>query len=125
MNAATVQAPTRPADTDIRMLGYLADRIEQISSEMVRFASIVGERMLNTKEICERLGITKQTFYEWRKSKPWKLPNWGVSATGDDADYRCSITAFHDWYRVPDAERALQWDTMSASQRRKALGMVS
>lgn len=124
MEAMTQAQPQRPAETDLRMLGYLADRIEQISAEMVRFANIVSERMLDTKEVCSRLGIGRSTFYKWQRDCPWKLPNWGVSAIGNDAEYRCSISDFHEWYRIPDAERARQWDSMGPVARRKALGMA-
>jgi hypothetical protein len=113
----------RPSESDIvGLLNYNAGLLEKQASELLRFVRISEERMLTITQVARRLQVQPGTVRKWRKVAPWKLPNFGVSALGSDSEYRCTISAFYDWYNVPGHPDAMvyhreQWDRMGAKER--------
>jgi len=118
-----------PRDVCSQIENYIADRVEAQEAKIDRFLRTVTDQRIGSREVASRLGISMASFYDWKQSKPWKLPNFGRSASGPDTDYSCSLADLYDWYHVPgvvdpDAYHRREWEALGLKGQAEARGIA-
>jgi len=101
-------------------LKYLVSKIEKVEEDLIDIKTRMDLKAYSLRDIANGLGCSYYTL----QCRPWKIPNYGKP----DVDI-CPAKWFYDtiraWYAIPEDERRYKWESMSASERRKALGKAS
>ena len=106
--------------TGLDPLKYLIEMVESIKKELVELNTKADLRTYTLKEIAKGFGYSVQTLY----NKPWKVPNYGKSDEGASPS-KWLYSTIVNWYAIPEDERRFKWESMSAKERRIAMGKAS
>jgi len=96
---------------------HLVSKIDKVEEDLIGIRTRMGLETYSLRDIAKGLGCSIYTL----QSRPWKIPNYGKP----DVDI-CPAKWFYDtvrnWYSIPENERRYKWESMTASERRKAIG---
>ena len=103
--------------TLVPYLSRLESKIDAQAAEIIslRSALPIKETMTIT-DIARKLGVAQSSLY----SKCWNLPNFGKPDIGNNPR-RWKRSTFESWYSVPEIERRKRWESMTDSQKQRAL----
>jgi hypothetical protein len=99
-------------------LKYLLEAVTDIKRETLDIKQRLDMRAYTVKEIAEGLGCSVSNL----KSRPWLLPNYGRPDFGSSPG-KWFYNSLMNWWAIPEDERRFKWETMSAAERRKRLGI--
>jgi len=101
-------------------LKYLIKTVSDIKNDVDTIQAQIKLKTFTLKEIAEMLGCNAQSL----RNDKWKMPNFGKADIGMQTR-RWFHKTIVDWYSIPESDRKFQWESMSARERREALGIES
>ena len=109
---------TKPDPRDFgAMLGYLVDRLDDLAEKTVRLIELYDAQRFSVSELASLQDCSPDTLYRC----PWKLPRYGAPDMQGKRRLWLGATV-RAWYARPEDERRREWESMSAAERRRAMG---
>ena len=103
-------------DYSLEPVKYIIEMMEGMKKEILDIRARIELQTYTIKDIAKLLGCSVSNV----RNNPWKLPNFGKPDVGKHP-CRWFYDTIRNWYTVSEDEHRLQWESMSALEKRNYL----
>lgn len=100
----------------------LRERLDQNAQALAELAEAMSCVRFSVEDLAIRWGVSVSTL----EHSPWKLPNYGrADIVGRGGRRYWLLSSVRAIEKRPEGDRLREWDSMSASERRRAMGRTA